>query len=254
MSKRQWGTLLLGTATMLAVTAALFADDATQSEGQSANSPPGFSQAPSPSQPLLGDRGQGEKDRPVLRVRHPRYLLRRGDVIELSFAFVPAFNQIATIQPDGYITLRGLGDLHIEGKTLPELTQALQAEYSKILQDPVVAVELRDFEKPYFIAGGELEHPGKYELRSDTTVAEAVAVAGGFRQYAKHSQVLLFRRVSDDWVEVKQVNLKKMLGEANLREDLHLRPGDMLFVPKTALAKMKSFVPFVSLQPYFRPF
>jgi polysaccharide export outer membrane protein len=111
------------------------------------------------------------------------------------------------------------------------------------LQNPAFTVELKDFEKPYFIASGQVTRPGKYELRGDTTVAQAVAVAGGFNEKAKHSQVLLFRRVSDEWVEVKQLDMKKMFQEANLSEDLHLQPGDMLFVPQNFLSKVKSFIP-----------
>jgi protein involved in polysaccharide export with SLBB domain len=179
----------------------------------------------------------------VLQSRNPRYRLGRGDTVELNFSFVPAFNQTVTIQPDGFITLRPLGDLHVVGKTVPELTQLLQVEYGKILQNPAFTVELKDFEKPYFIASGQVTRPGKYELRGDTTVAQAVAVAGGFNEKAKHSQVLLFRRVSDEWVEVKQLDMKKMFQEANLSEDLHLQPGDMLFVPQNFLSKVKSFIP-----------
>ena len=88
---------------------------------------------------------------------------------------------------------------------------------------------LKDFEHPYFVAGGEVGKPGKYELRSDTTVIEAVQIAGGVTHEAKHSQVLLFRRVNDDLVEARVFNLKKMLKDRSLGEDSQLRPGDLVF-------------------------
>ena len=100
----------------------------------------------------------------------------------------------------------------------------------------------KTFEHPYFIVGGEVGHPGKYELHSDTIVAEAVAIAGGFTQQAKHSQVIVFRRVNDDLVETRLLNLKKMLGEKNLREDVHLRPGDLVFVPQNAMSKIERYL------------
>ena len=87
----------------------------------------------------------------------------------------------------------------------------MQKAYRGYLHDPQVAVALKEFERPYFIVGGEVGKPGKYELRSDTTVAEAVQIAGGLTQQAKHSQVVLFRRVNDDLVETRLLNLKKML-------------------------------------------
>jgi polysaccharide export outer membrane protein len=110
-----------------------------------------------------------------------------------------------------------------------------------------------EFDKPYFIVGGEVGHPGKFELRGDTTMTQAVAIAGGFTENAKHSQVWLFRRVSNDWAETQQLDLKKMLKSGNLREDAHLRPGDMLYVPKNTISKMKHFIPVATLGTYFNP-
>jgi len=196
----------------------------------------------------------GEAPRPSLQRRNPRYQLCRGDILELDFPFTPEFNQTPTVQPDGYITLRGVGDLHVEGQTVPELTQALRTAYGKILRDPVITIALKDFDKPYFIVSGQVGKPGKYDLRGDTTVTEALAIAGGFTDYAKHSQVLLFRQASNDWVEVKKLNIKQMLQAQNLSEDLHLRPRDMLFVPKSAVSKIKPWIPYPSLGMYLNQF
>ena len=124
-------------------------------------------------------------DRPALQRRNPRYELCKGDTFDLTFPFTPEFNQTVTVHPDGYITLTGLGDLNVAGKTVPELRETLQTAYAKILHDPVINVVLKDFEKPYFIAGGEIGHPGKYEFRNDTTLTEAIAIAGGFTDKLK---------------------------------------------------------------------
>ena len=94
----------------------------------------------------------------------------------------------------------------MEGQTVPELTETLRLAYGKILHDPLISVVLKDFEKPYFIADGQVGRPGKYELRGDTTLTQAIAMAGGFQDSAKHSQVLLFRRVDSDWVSAKIIN------------------------------------------------
>lgn len=194
-----------------------------------------------------------EAGRPELHRRNPRYQLCKDDVLQLNFALTPDFNQTVTVQPDGFITLLGVGDLHVEGQTIPDLTESIQAAYSKTLHNPIVTVRLMDFEKPYFIAGGEVGHPGKFELRGDTTLLQAVAIAGGFTEASKHSKVWLFRRVSNDWVETKQFDMKKMINSGNLTEDAHLRPGDMLYVPKNALSKIKRFIPVATVGAYFNP-
>ena len=179
--------------------------------------------------------------------------MRAGDVLDVNFPFTPEFNQTITVQPDGYINLRGIGDLHISDKTVPEMVEAVRNVYSKILRAPVVTVELKDFEKPYFIVGGEVTRPGKYDLRGDTTILQAVAMAGDFKPQSRSSQVLLFRRVSDDWVEVKELDLKRMLRSRNLNEDPHLRPGDMVFVPKSRWSKFDRFIPVPTLGMFFNP-
>lgn len=179
--------------------------------------------------------------------RYPKYELRSNDVLEITFEFTPEFNQTVTVQPDGYIGLRGAGEVHIAGQTVPEVTELIRAAYGKILNNPSIAIVLKDFEKPYFTAGGAVGRPGKYDLRGDTTVAEAISIAGGFTDSAKHSQVLLFRRISRDWMEGRIIDVKKMLTQKNLGEDLHLQPGDMIFVPQSAMSKIRRYIPVPGL-------
>jgi len=200
-----------------------------------------------------GTTAQEVAEHPQLHRRNPRYQLANDDVLQLSFALTPEFNQTVAVQPDGFITLLGVGDLHVKGQTVPEVTLSIQAAYQKKLHNPMLTVRLVDFEKPYFVVGGEVGHPGKFELRGETTMIQAVAVAGGFTESSKHSQVWLFRRVSNDWVETQRFDLKKMLKTGDLREDALLRPGDMLYVPKNTLSKIKRFIPVASMGMYFNP-
>jgi polysaccharide export outer membrane protein len=185
--------------------------------------------------------------------RHPLYRLRPSDIVDISFTVAPEFNQTLTVQPDGYIMLKDAGMVEVQGLNLEQFSAAVQKAYLGYLHDPQVAVALKDFEHPYFIVVGQVGKPGKYELRSDTTVAEAVEMAGGFTQQAKHSQVVLFRRVNDDLVETRLLNLKKMLKETKLKEDAHLRPGDMVFVPQNAISKIARYLSKPSLSMYINP-
>ena len=179
--------------------------------------------------------------------RDPRYKLERGDSFDVLFELSPEFNQTVTVQPDGYITLRGVGDLLVADRTIPELTQRLRSAYSQVLHEPSISVVLKDFEKPYFIASGQVGRPGKYDLRGDTTLTQAIALSGGFLDSAKHSQVLLFRHASEGWFSAQIFDVKKMQKEGNLHEDPQLHPGDMLFVPKNLFSKIKPFLPGYSV-------
>jgi len=187
---------------------------------------------------------------PKFQERRPRYKIAAGDTFEVNFELSPEFNQTVTVQPDGFITLRGIGDVHVAGKKVPELAETLRQSYAKILNDPQISVVLKDFEKPYFVADGQVGKPGKYELRGEITVTQAIAQAGGFLDSSKHSQVLLFRRVDDQWTEARIFNVKKMEKSRNLTEDAVLRPGDMLFVPKNTFSKIQKFIPNASVGSY----
>src|ERR1700739_2027976 len=235
MHKKRW--ILSATVLCLGTIAA----DGTQAQKADVGAP-GSASVSGPNE--TGSKGSDEHGQlPVLQHRNHRYQLHSADVLELSFPFTPEFNQTVTVQPDGYITLRGVDSVHVQGQTLPQATESLRALYGKILHDPVINVELKDFEKPYFIVGGEVGHPGKFDLRGETTAAEAIAIAGGLKDSAKHSEILLFRRVPDGWVQSTKINMKKMLHEANLDEDAHLEAGDFLYVPKNTLSKIERFIP-----------
>src|SRR6185437_7219535 len=132
---------------------------------------------------------------PALHQRNPRYTLRSGDSFDLNFQFSPEFNQTLIVQPDGFVSLREVGDMHVSGLTLPEVQKRIETKYATILKQPVISVVPRDLEKSYLIAMGEVARPGKYELRGPITVTEAIAIAGGLApDRAKHSEVVLFRR------------------------------------------------------------
>jgi polysaccharide export outer membrane protein len=190
---------------------------------------------------------------PGFQERYPRYQLVPGDTMDLVFEFSPEFNQSVIVQPDGYISLRGVGDVHVSSDTLPQLVATLQNAYSKILNKPAISVIMKDFEKPYFMANGQLGHPGKYVLHGEMTVTEGIAMAGGFTEKSKHSQVVLFRRVSSQWTEAKVLDVKKMLNDKNLSEDFMLRPGDMIFVPQNTMSKISRYLPTTAVNTYFAP-
>jgi polysaccharide export outer membrane protein len=183
---------------------------------------------PATSQPATS---QNDGSRPELHQRYPRYRIGANDVMDLTFRYTPEFNQEVMVQPDGYVQLRGLpADVHAQGLTVVQFTDELQKQYSKILHDPVINIVLKDFDKPYFIAGGFVGKPGKYDLRGTTTASQAVAIAGGFSDGAKNSQVVLFRRYSDEWVEAKVLNL---LTRSKADEDMLLQPGAGTFSKST---------------------
>lgn len=218
----------------------------------------GQSQPSAPTKTVNASTADGNgvnlKSSPALTgERRPLYRLRKSDVVEVRFTLSPEFDQTAAIQPDGIVSLRNVEGIFAEGLTVDDLRDLVRVSYAAFLRDPEVSVILKDFEKPFFLAGGQFARPGKYELRSPTTVSEAVAIAGGFNDQAKHSQVVLFRKLLDGIVETHVLNVKSMLASRNLEEDMELKPGDMLFVPQNRISRIRKFLPSSNLSTFFTP-
>jgi len=181
---------------------------------------------------------------PALEERHPRYVLQREDVLLLTFPLTPELNQTVTVQPDGYINLQNAPSVYAQGLTAPELVLAIKKAYTGILNNPIVDVDIQDFQKPFFTVSGQVGKPGQYELRSDITIAEAIAVAGGMTMQTAKTQVFLFHRTSANWVEVRKVNLKDILSGKHVNEDATIQPGDMVYVPEKFIANFRKYVPY----------
>jgi polysaccharide export outer membrane protein len=223
---------------------ALFVGVATAALGQTQTAQPAPASRPETEQAALQSAGTlVSQDRPALQHRNPRYKVMKNDVITVSFPLSPELNQKVTVLPDGYIILLNAGSVYIQGMTVPEITEALKKAYSGILHDPIIDVDLVDFQRPYFVALGQVTKPGQYDLRYDMTVTQAVAVAGGFAPTAK-TQLLLYHPISPTMMEVKRLNIKDILNGKNVNEEAHLSPGDMIFVPEKAITKFRKYVPY----------
>jgi polysaccharide export outer membrane protein len=161
----------------------------------------------------------------------------------ITFALSPELDQTVAIQPDGYVTLMNVGSVFVQGQTVPQVVDTIKKAYAGTLHDPIVDVDLKDFQKPFFVALGQVGKPGQYDLRYDMTLTEAIAMAGGFTVGAK-TQVFLYHRVGNQWVEAKEMNVKQILQGKNVNEDAQMQPGDMIFVPEKFITKFKKYVPY----------
>jgi polysaccharide export outer membrane protein len=186
-------------------------------------------------------------------VTEQRYRLQPGDVLEVQFRYSPEFNQTLTVQPDGYITLEISGDLKVAGFTVEQTREAILRQARTRLQDPVATVLLKEFQRPYFVVSGEVGQPGKIEMRERVTAIQAIMLAGGMKDTAKSSQIVVFRKINSDMAEVKLLNLKSIKKTSDLENDLTLQAGDMVFVPRDKLSKVERFMRIASIAAFMAP-
>ena len=197
---------------------------------------------------VAADAGRSSSGNTGFPERNPRYRVQPNDVIEVQFRLTPEFNFTATIQPDGYISSQITGDVNVGGMTISQISQAVAQKATARLKDPEVGVVLKDFVKPHFVVTGEVAKPGSYELRGDIGLIQAIALSGGFvNSSAKRTQVILVRKANSEYAEVKVFDLRKLMNPGNVREDITLRPDDMVVVPRNALSKIEPYLRLSSL-------
>jgi polysaccharide export outer membrane protein len=175
---------------------------------------------------------------------HASYQLQRGDTITLEYRLSPELNQTTMIGPDGYVDLNIAGSVKLAGLTLQQAHDLIIERDSARLNQPELNLQLKDFQRPYVMVAGQVLMPGKVEIRGDMTALQAIMLAGGFRNTARETKIVLFRRISgnSDMAEVRQVNLHQLNKTKQLEQDLALEPGDILYVPESMSAQFSKYM------------
>jgi polysaccharide export outer membrane protein len=182
------------------------------------------------------------------------YTLHVGDVISLNYRLTPEFNETVTVQPDGCLNLQIVGNIKVSGLTLEQVHSKIVSLASNQLNHPELAITLKQFEQPYVVVAGEVDKPGKIELHEQTTALQAVMLAGGFKDSARDTQVILFRHINSDMAEVHRLNLHDIKKQSQLERDTELEPGDMLLVTRNKMEHLSRFTKASNLGVYFNPF
>jgi polysaccharide export outer membrane protein len=182
-----------------------------------------------------------------------RYTLNAGDVLDIQYRYTPEFNQTVTVQPDGFISLQIGGDVKVGGRDLTQVRKLILAQVRTRLESPELTVILKEFQRPYVVVAGEVAQPGKLEMREKLTAVQAVLLAGGFKDTAKSSQIIVFRKLNADTAEVRNLNFKSLTRTSDLENDLTLQPGDMILVPRNRISKLERYVRIASLATFLNP-
>ena len=171
--------------------------------------------------------------------RNPEYRLERSDVLDIKYRYTPEFDQTLTVGPDGRVSLNGFGTFVAAGMTVNQFHDKVISLSSERLVKPEATVVLKEFEKPHVYVEGEVNVPGRVDFRSNITITDAIALAGGFKTSGKQSEVLLLHHVDADHATTRVVDLKKLVASKKLEESTELRAGDVIYVPQNTLSKVE---------------
>jgi polysaccharide export outer membrane protein len=179
---------------------------------------------------------------PAFADRDPHYKLQPEDKIEVQYRYTPEYNATVALQPDGYVSLPLVGEVKLASLSLADASQAISMKARERLAEPEITVLLKEYVKPYFVVAGEVAHPGRFDFHGDITLVEALAISGGLKDSAKRTQVVLLRKTGPELAEVHLVDVRKLMTGSNIREDLPLRPGDMIVVPRNFISRIEPYI------------
>jgi polysaccharide export outer membrane protein len=184
-------------------------------------------------------RASGEMSAVV--VDHQPYRIRVGDELDVRFYKTPELNvEKVPVRNDGKISLDLVGEVQAAGLGTDELAANLRSAYSKELEDPRIAVIVREFGGQVFV-GGEVGKPASLKFAEGMTALQAIQSVGGFNDKASLQNVILIRRTTERY-EGYRLFLKEALEGGDFNQDVALKPNDVVFVPKSRIANVNLLV------------
>jgi polysaccharide export outer membrane protein len=159
------------------------------------------------------------------------YMIGPDDLLAVNVWKEPEISRNVVVRPDGRISLPLVGDLRASGRTPVQLRDDIKGMLLNYLASPEVTVIVQEARSQKFNILGEVEHPGSYPLGRSMTVLDAIAVAGGLRDFAKSGKIYVLR-IKDDGSRARlQFNYKEVIKGQSLSQNVELRPRDTVFVP-----------------------
>jgi polysaccharide biosynthesis/export protein len=160
------------------------------------------------------------------------YVIGPDDVLSVVFWRDKELTTDVVVRPDGQISLPLLNDIHAGGLTPAQLREAIDAVARRYIEDPTVAVIVKQIKSRKLFITGQVEKPGTYSLVGPTTVLQLVAMAGGLKEFADAKKIRIMRT---DAASGRQLglpfNYEQVVSGKNLGQNIELKPGDTVVVP-----------------------
>lgn len=168
-----------------------------------------------------------------------KYTLGPDDAIEINVMRHPEFSGVYPINQEGKLQYKFVGDIDVNGMTKQQLEQRIRGALSTYVNSPQVDVTITNYRSKVFYMLGEVGAPGKYYMRAEAiTVREALCEAGLPTASAAMRKCRLITPSVKGRPKVRKVDVYSILYGGNLRKNINLHPGDVLYVPSTIMAKV----------------
>lgn len=171
------------------------------------------------------------------------YQIAPGDQLVIKLYYHPELNTEVWVRPDGFISLELVGEINVAHHTPAQLDSILEKVYSNKLVNPEVAVIVKNSVSLKVFVGGEVESPGLVSIDGGLKLLGAVFQAGGFKSSAQLSQIVLLRQDAlSGQPKIMTFDLREVLQGKNAQANVELHPCDVIYVPKSGIARANQFV------------
>lgn len=157
----------------------------------------------------------------------PGYVIGPGDVLRIVVWKEPDLTFDATVRIDGMITAPLVGDVQAAGRPPSQVAETLSKGLERFIQAPRVSVVVSQANSARFYVVGQVTKPGEFPLSSRTTLLQGLALAGGFKDFAKTESIVIVRQDQT----VVAVNYKRIADGKDVSQNVVLAPGDTIVVP-----------------------
>ncbi len=168
-----------------------------------------------------------------------KYTLGPDDAVEITVMRHPEFSGVYPINQEGQLQYKFVGDIDARGMTKQQLEDKLKSIIANFVISPEINVTITEYKSKVFYVLGEVGSPGKYFMRAESiSVREAVFQAGLPAQTAAMRKSQIITPDKSGKAKVRKVDLYSILYGGNLKKDIDMHPGDVLYVPATVMAKV----------------
>ena len=161
----------------------------------------------------------------------PNYIIGAQDLLDVNVWKEPEVSRTVPVRSDGKISLPLAGEVQASGETPRQLEQELSAKLKSYISEPEVTVIVEQIKSQKFNVLGMVAKPGSYLLGNSPTVLDAIALAGGFRDFAKQKSIYVLRQNPDGTQARLAFNYKEVIKGKNPEQNVRLQQNDTVVVP-----------------------
>ena len=188
-------------------------------------------EAPAPSNPTTPAAPAAKEQAPAGRAHDDSYSIGADDVLAINVWKEPELTRAVPVRSDGKISLPLIGELQAAGATPKQLEEDIAKKLTSYVSEPEVTVIVQEIRSRKFNVLGMVARPGSFPITHTMTVLDAIAVAGGFRDFAKQKSIYVLRQQPDGTQARLPFNYKDVVKGKSIEQNVRLQPGDTVVIP-----------------------